>query len=77
MGNRSPSARFLRARVPLIPGGSHRTLDTRVTQRLKASCRRRMRAGERSTLARLARGADPDALTWPVPRAVSDLWHHD
>lgn len=55
----------------------YRTLDTRVTQRLKASCRSRMRAAERATFARLARGADPDALTWPVPRAVSDLWHHD
>ncbi len=56
---------------------SYRTPDTRVTQRLKASCRRRMRVAERGILARLTHGADPDALLWPVPRAVSDVWHHD
>ena len=77
MGNRSPSARYLRAFDPLVPSTSHRTPDTRVTQRLKASCRSRMRAAEQPAFARLSRGADPDGVTWPVPRSVSDVWNED
>jgi hypothetical protein len=47
----------------------HHTPDTRVTQRTKADTR--------AVVARVLRGADPDAVFWTVPREAGNRRAHD
>jgi hypothetical protein len=49
----------------------------RVAERTKADARARLRLRERLAALTLSRGADPDALLWPVARECSDPWAWD